>query len=308
VPEPRRTADGSFSLWSETYGEGFHSAEGALAEARQKFVAPAELERFPPGRELVVVEVAVGTGTNTAALIEATAARGLALRWWGLEQDPEPLGLALADPGFRSQWAAPVLARLEQLGGSEAMLWGDARRRLGEVRAVAGGRCDLVLLDAFSPRRCPELWSLEFLTALAQLLSRGGRLLTYCSAAAVRRALQKAGLELAAINTAAVRPHGVRPQGASPWSGGTVASPGPLPPSRWLRPLSPMEWEHLASRAGEPYRDPSGSGSAAAILAARAQAQAASGAESASRWQRRWGVERRRGPAGTPLGGTARGR
>jgi hypothetical protein len=298
VPEPRRTADGSFSLWSETYGEGFHSAEGALTEAWQKFVAPAELQRFPPGRELVVVDVAVGTGTNTAALIEAAAARGLALRWWGLEQDPEPLGLALADPGFRGQWAAPVLARLEQLGGSEAMLWGDARRRLGEVLAVARGRCDLLLLDAFSPRRCPELWSLEFLTALAQLLSPGGRLLTYCSAAAVRRALLEAGLELAAIRTAA----------AGPWSGGTVASPGPLPPCRWLRPLSPMEREHLASRAGEPYRDPSGSGSAAAILAARAQAQAASGAESGSHWQRRWGVERRRGPAGTPLGGSARGR
>jgi hypothetical protein len=41
-------ADGSFSLWSHSFGEGFHSGRGALREARETFLAPSQLERFPP--------------------------------------------------------------------------------------------------------------------------------------------------------------------------------------------------------------------------------------------------------------------
>jgi tRNA U34 5-methylaminomethyl-2-thiouridine-forming methyltransferase MnmC len=302
VPEPRLTSDGSFSLFSAEFGEGFHCADGALGEARTKFIAPAELARFPPGRELVVVEVAVGTGTNTACLLEAVAAGGLKLRWWGLELDPAPLALALGDPRFRCQWPDPVLEQLEALRTSEGMLWGDARQRLAVPLAEAPGGCDLVLLDAFSPQRCPQLWSLEFLSSLARLLNPEGRLLTYCAAAAVRRGLQLAGLHLAAIRTGDHRPDG------RPWWLGTVASPSPLPPSRWLRPLSPMEREHLATRAAEPYRDGSGCATAGEILEARARVQASSGAASSSAWRRRWAIGRPGTAIGTPLGEAAQHR
>ncbi len=280
--EHRPTGDGSYSLYSTTFREGFHSRRGALAEARQKFVGPAELERFPPGRELWVVEVAVGTGTNTAALIEATGKAGLRLRWWGLELDPAPLSLALADPGFRSQWPAAVLERLQELGRGPEMLWGDGRRRIADLPATAAGRCDLVLLDAFSPRRCPQLWSVEFLGALARLLAPEGRLLTYCSAAAVRRGLQLAGLQLASIRSSG--------SDGRQWCLGTVASPAPLPPSPHLRALGRMEREHLQTRAAEPYRDPTGCASAEEILRQRASSQATSTAASSGDWRRRWGI------------------
>ena len=68
--EPRSTADGSFSLFSPEFGEAFHSSRGALTEAREKFVEPAGLERFAKGSSLRVLDVCVGTGCNTAALIE----------------------------------------------------------------------------------------------------------------------------------------------------------------------------------------------------------------------------------------------
>lgn len=295
--QQRRTADGSFSLFSSAVGEGFHSADGALAEARAKFVLPAKLERFAAGGTLQVVEVAVGTGTNTAALVEATHQRGLELSWWGLERDPEPLRLALADSLFRSQWHPKVLTDAEALWASERLLWGDARKRLPELPAALTGACDLVLLDAFSPRRSPELWTLEFLTGLARLLAPQGRLLTYCSAAAVRRALAEAGLELAAIRV-------IAPQEEGTWSGGTVASPSPLASDGVLRGLSPMEREHMASRAGEPYRDPDGQAGAVVILAARERAQAVSSAESGSAWQRRWnGRRHHRRQRGEGIGG-----
>ena len=280
---PRRGRDGSFSLYSGTVDEGFHSAAGALLEANQKFVVPAALERFAPGRQLVVAEVAVGTGTNTAALLAAATSAGLELDWWGMELDHRPLALALADAGFRAQWPAAVIGRLEELSGSDRLRLGDARRLLPELLDTLVGRCDLVLLDAFSPQRCPQLWSLEFLEQLVRLLRPDGRLLTYSSAAAVRRCLQDLGLELRAIRPPASEPER--------WSAGTAASFTPLVPHPSLRPLEPFEREHLASRAGVPYRDPSGTATAAEILERRRREQEQSTAPPAR-------LPRRPGPGG----------
>jgi tRNA U34 5-methylaminomethyl-2-thiouridine-forming methyltransferase MnmC len=283
---PRATADGSFSLWSEAFGEGFHCAAGALGEARATFIEPAGLERLPPGATLQVVEVAVGTGTNTAALIEAAADRRLRLAWCGLECDRRPLALALADARFRAQWRPGTLAALEHHTTS-GLLLGDARQRLADLAPLAG-RVDLVLLDAFSPRRCPQLWTQEFLAALARLLAPRGRLLTYSAAAAVRRSLELAGLQIATIGPSAALAPGGRP---ARWSGGTAASPSPLPHAGPLAPLSLQEREHLATAAAEPYRDPTGRAEAAAITAARASAQAAGAAGSTSAWRRRWRLD-----------------
>lgn len=276
-----------------------------MREARETFVVPADLGRFTPGSRLTVVEVCVGTASNTAALLEACADQGLQLQWWGLELDPEPLRLALADGAFRQQWRPATLEALEQLqrdgtwrspGGEGRLLWGDARRRMQELPQALQGGVQLVLHDAFSPRHCPELWTVEFLGDLAALLAREGRLITYCSAAAVRQGLRLAGLQLAAIPTQERLHQG---SGSSPprraWSGGTVASPSPLPAGPGLRALEPMELEHLATSAAEPYRDPGRAAEAAAILASRSQSQAerlASGATSSSgSWRRRWGLE-----------------
>ncbi len=287
--EPRRTADGSFSLFSREVGEGFHSGLGALSEARAKFVAPAELERWSPGSTLQVLDVCVGTGCNTAALLEACNARGLALNWWGLELDREPNALALADPGFCSQWEPETLQQLAELSRGAQMLWGDARNQLPQLLERQRGRLDLILMDAFSPSRCPQLWTLEFLSGLAALLLPSGRLLTYCSAAAIRRSLRLAGLEIASI----CAPSGLLKQ-INDWSGGTAASPSSLEGAAQLRPLSPMEEEHLQTNAAEPYRDPTGNSDRATILRerqlAQAAAMAAGGVEATGGWRRRWGL------------------
>jgi tRNA U34 5-methylaminomethyl-2-thiouridine-forming methyltransferase MnmC len=326
----RAGGDGSFSLWSEAFREGFHSGRGALREARETFLAPSQLERFPPGTTLRVVEVCVGTGGNLALLLEACAAAGIALEWWGLELDPRPLALALTNETFRRAWQPQTLNLLERLRDNGdwrsemsrgRLLWGDARQTLAALLREREGQLDLVWHDPFSPRRCPELWTLECLGATARLLAPSGRWISYCSAAAVRETLRCLRLQLVAL--AIHDPSREAPAGAAAgapggpgarttlWSGGTVASPtrlgagptrdgvdrdgapraGPL----W-RELSAMERDHLASAAGEPYRDPTGTADSATILASRLAAQADALARgtraSSSAWRQRWGVGR----------------
>ncbi|MEB3159444.1 MAG: MnmC family methyltransferase [Synechococcus sp.] len=293
------TADGSLSLHSSHFEEAFHSSAGALAEAKAKFVTPAELQRFDGDSQLRVLDVCVGLGYNSAALMDALPRAGQpTLHWWGLELDPRPLNLALSDEGFRKMWSSRVLNRLDALqelgcwnevSRADAplcqgqMLWGDARTQLKLL--PQGLQFDLVLMDAFSPSHCPELWSEEFLGTLAQRLAPAGRLLTYSRAAAIRGSLQRAGLELRSLLPA--------PGQRKEWSSGTLASrpdtgrPLPNHGPGW-NPLSPMEKEHLLTRAAIPYRDPSGRDNAASIQQRRQQEQQHCELESTSSWQRRW--------------------
>jgi len=339
----RQGADGSFSLWSPRFGEGFHSRRGALREARETFLAPSQLERFSPGQRLTVVEVCVGTGTNLALLLESCAELGLELEWWGLELDPAPLQLALAEPAFRSQWNPQTLKTLETLSerggwqqgcwqqggwqqscgqqscghqscgqqgaGSGRMLWGDARQTLPHLLEQRRGQVDLIWHDAFSPQHCPQLWSVEFLGSLAELLADGGRWISYCSAAAVREGLRLADLNVVALAAEAEGVEGavegveraddwLKPNPSADqrraWSSGTLASRAPLAPSAVWRRLTAIEREHLACSAGEPYHDPSGTAEATAIQAYRRETQADSLARGertpSSAWRRRWGL------------------
>ena len=184
----------------------------------------------------------LGLGYNTAAVLEALPRAGPKLRWWGLELDRRPLEQALEQASFQSLWSASVLAKLEAIrdyrGWEEPnsqgiQLWGDARSMLQEIPETV--RFDLVLLDAFSPQRCPELWSEEFLGALAQRLAPQGRLLTYSRSAAVRASLKRAGLSLYSLLPA--------PGERVGWSSGTMATRAdacPLDGPGW-RQLSAME-------------------------------------------------------------------
>jgi tRNA U34 5-methylaminomethyl-2-thiouridine-forming methyltransferase MnmC len=210
------------------------------------------------------------------------------------------LQLALAEPEFRSQWQPQTLETLEALSerdgwqrgaGSGRLLWGDARQTLPNLLEQRRGQVDLIWHDAFSPQHCPQLWTVEFLGSLAELLADGGRWISYSSAAAVREGLRLAHLNLAALATPTA---GLSGQQQSSWSGGTVASQQQLPPSVLWRPLSAMELEHMSCSAGEPYRDPTGTTNSAEILEQRRDAQAASlarGERSGSgAWRKRWGL------------------
>ena len=52
---------------------------------------------------------------------------------------------------------------------------------------------NFIFLDAFTPAKCPALWSLEFFKLLYEHLDKNGMILTYSNSAAVRNAMINAG-------------------------------------------------------------------------------------------------------------------
>ncbi|MBO1348142.1 MAG: hypothetical protein EBE86_012435 [Hormoscilla sp. GUM202] len=160
-------------------------------------------------------------------------------------------------PELLAQLATTHLLQTERL---QAQLHiADARQTIVQVYN-RGFRADAIFLDPFSPPHCPGLWTVEFLDLVAKCLGPSGKLATYSSAAAVRKALL-----LAELKIGSVPPVGRR-------SPSTVASRI----DKHLPPLSPQEREHLLTRAAIPYRDPNLSDSAEVIIQRRHREQEAS--------------------------------
>ncbi|OUC14251.1 MAG: hypothetical protein B0A82_13290 [Alkalinema sp. CACIAM 70d] len=285
---PQSTDDGSYTFFSEEFGESFHSRQGAKAEAFQKFSEVTRLREKAQRPRLKLLDVCYGLGYNTAAALETVwqVNPDCQVEIYGLEIDPTvPLG-AIA-PDLMASWTAPVQQVLQTLAEHHKylqptlqahLLIGDARQTI-QALITQEFQADAIFFDPFSPRRCPQLWTIEFFAQVAQCLAPDGMLSTYSRSASVRSALLAAGLQIGSIPLGETHlPH--------EWSQGTIAAWPPTP----LEPLSPMEQEHLNTRAAIPYRDPLLSDSAAAILQRHQEEQTASKLESTSSWRRRWNI------------------
>ena len=58
---------------------------------------------------------------------------------------------------------------------------------------------NLIFLDAFTPAKCPALWSIDFFKLLFKHLDYNGKILTYSNSAAIRNAFIEAGFNVGKI-------------------------------------------------------------------------------------------------------------
>jgi tRNA U34 5-methylaminomethyl-2-thiouridine-forming methyltransferase MnmC len=278
---PQPTADGSFTFFSAEIGESFHSIQGAKEEALLKFVEPCQLAQKAQQPVLRLLDVCYGLGYNTACALEVIWRHNSNCRveLLALELDPAVPKAAIAHH-LLDNYTQPIPQLLEVLATSlqvqtnqfHAQLYlGDARTTIQQLRQ-SNFQADAIFLDPFSPPRCPQLWTVEFLGQLASCCAPDGRLATYSCAASVRSALIAAGFKIGTTLQVGNR------------QPGTVASftDDNLPP------LSERSQEHLQTRAAIPYRDPQLCDSAEVILQRRQIEQQASSLEPSSRWHKRW--------------------
>lgn len=285
---PVATDDGSFTFFSEAFGETFHSRQGARAEAFQKFASATQLAERARGPSLRLLDVCYGLGYNTAAALETIWSINpeCQVEVYGLELDAS-VPLAALEPEVIAVWSSRVQKVLRAIAHDHqfitptlhaTLLIGDARQTIQQV-TDSPFQADAIFFDPFSPRRCPQLWTVEFFRQVRQCCDRHGTLSTYSRSASVRAALLEAGFAIGTI-----------PLGSHPlpheWSQGTVAGLHPAA----LPPLSPMEQEHLQTRAAIPYRDPELGDRPETILHRHQQEQQHCQRESTSSWRRRWGI------------------
>ncbi|WP_019499374.1 tRNA (5-methylaminomethyl-2-thiouridine)(34)-methyltransferase MnmD [Pseudanabaena sp. PCC 6802] len=274
------TADGSTTFFSDVFGEAFHSIHGAKQEAEAKFVLPARIRAKAERKGCVnIIDVCYGLGYNSAAAIACIDELGSGkpqLQIVALENNWQVPKAAIAS-GLLDIWPQTLVQHLKVLAETKgvktanlnlSLLIGDARQTMQDLPKTWA---DAIFLDPFSPPRCPQLWTMEFISLLASCLKPDGYLVTYSCAAAVRSAMLAAGLEISSSS----------PVGRK--APGTVAAFS----NNDLPPLTEAEKEILQTRAAIPYRDPHLSDPAAAIIQRRQLEQNLSGLESTSAWKRR---------------------
>ncbi|MEL6223499.1 MAG: MnmC family methyltransferase [Cyanobacteria bacterium J06627_8] len=285
---PFQTYDGSYTFFSDEFKEHFHSRDGAKAEAVQKFSNVAKLTRKSRHASVKLLDVCYGLGYNSAASLETIWDENpdCQITLYALELDASVPLAAIAPPLINS-WTPLVQdiltaiahhqhCRAQQLEAN--LLIGDARHTIQQI-IDQGFQADAIFFDPFSPRRCPQLWTVEFFTQVSRCLAPTGILSTYSRSASVRAAMVEAGLTIGTIPLD--RPH--RPH---EWAQGTVAAFS----SDDLHPLSQMEYEHLQTRAAIPFRDLTMNDTAEQILGRHQIEQQLSSKEATTQWRRRWGI------------------
>lgn len=100
---------------------------------------------------------------------------------------------------------------------------------------------NFIFLDAFTPAKCPALWTVEFFRELYNKLEDDGMILTYSNSAAVRNAFLQNGFSVGKIYDAQMKKFT-----------GTVATK-----NKFLiqYPLSEVDINLIHSKAGIPFRD-----------------------------------------------------
>ena len=286
------TKDGSYSLRSEFFQENFHSLLGAFEETKIKFTAPSDLKRFK-GKSLNVLDICFGLGYNTASLIDELIKQKSNLNLYALEIDKKPLEYSLGNKSFHELWDPKIRKIFETLYRKDyfedqffkcSLLWGDAREKINIIPPAI--KFDIIYLDGFSPQKCPQVWTIEFLSKVTEKLNPNGYFITYCSSAAVRNTLRNLGLEIFTIKPS----H----NGSTFWSLGTVAikkfDKNKIKTNLNFENLSVMEEEHLLTKAGIPYKDLNLNSSKEDILKKRLEEQLLSNLLSTKKWREKWGM------------------
>ena len=284
------TKDGSYSLRSLFFKENFHSLLGALQETKTKFTDPSDLQRFR-GKSFNVLDICFGLGYNSASLLNEVIKQNSYLNLYALEIDKNPLKYSLGNKSFMKLWTPKVKKIFESLHRNDyfedqflkcKILWGDAREKIDIIPSA--NKFDLIYLDGFSPQKCPQVWTVEFLSKVRERLTPQGYLITYSSSAAVRKTLRNLGLEIFTIKP----PLNDR----TFWSKGTVAiaefDENKIKSNYNFEKLSVMEEEHLLTKASVPYRDEYLNSDKDNIIKQRIDEQLFSHLGSSKIWRKKW--------------------
>ena len=216
-----KTNDGSITYHNEKFGETYHSISGAIDESIRKFVEPCNIDEISCRKSIRVLDVCFGLGYNSLAFIYELFKRKTKckIEIIALENDPEIMekmfdisfdnelrvyyyflkravndalfdGKKFCKEGLRVE-EEKILYKLEKNVKIDFKIK-DAREAVNEIN----GEFEIVFLDPFSPKKCPELWEEQFIADIGKKCSVGCVLTTYSCARIARDNLQKAGFDV----------------------------------------------------------------------------------------------------------------
>ncbi|MFZ4400739.1 MAG: tRNA (5-methylaminomethyl-2-thiouridine)(34)-methyltransferase MnmD [Bacteroidales bacterium] len=198
------TEDGSPTLFSETYGEHYHSIHGAIQESKHIFIQAGFNALEKKSGNINILEIGFGTGLNALLTLQEAAIFSTKINYVSIEP-------VILEKSIFSQLNYADLLNNKSLQFaffkmhetpwnfphyiSEQFILHKIEAKLQEVE-LAENVFDLVYFDAFSPEIQPELWELQIFNKIYASMKNKGILCTYSAKGIVKRALKSAGFEI----------------------------------------------------------------------------------------------------------------
>lgn len=188
----RTTADGSKTLYSEKFGQHYHSVFGAETESLEVFIQLGLLEATGKFKEINLFELGFGSGLNARLSARFAQEKGVFINYTGIEAYPVEEEFSAALP--------------EETAALHALTWDVTHQinpwfRFRKIKAFledfsSEERFNVVYFDAFAPESQPELWTVEVFEKIAGLMVEEGVMTTYCSKVSVQRNMRAAGFKV----------------------------------------------------------------------------------------------------------------
>ncbi len=196
-----RTSDNSKTVYSEQFGEHYHSSFGAKTESEHIFIEAGLKYISKENNSINILEMGFGTGLNALLTYKYTIENSLNIKYTTFEAYPlkieeikllnYPDLLDIDSESFEKMHISmeqPVIISKEF--GFELII-----NKFQSVNLISNN-FDLVYYDAFSPDIQPELWTQEIFNKVYKAMKTGGVLTTYSCKGLVKRNLKASGFSI----------------------------------------------------------------------------------------------------------------
>jgi tRNA U34 5-methylaminomethyl-2-thiouridine-forming methyltransferase MnmC len=188
------TKDGSSSIYLEDLDEHYHSPRGAISESEHVFIEAGLNQIDKP--KIKILEVGFGTGLNALLTLQRANSK---IVYHSLEAYP------------LSQEITSQINYGEILSGKDiftqihAETWDEeykinyhsfAKYHTKLLEYNTDIKYNLVYYDAFAPSKQPEMWDIEPLKHIFEIMEEGGIFVTYCAAGQFKRNMKEIGFVL----------------------------------------------------------------------------------------------------------------
>ena len=203
------TDDGSNTIYLEDMDETYHSRYGALQESNHVFIKNGfrYVLGDEHGKTIRVFEMGLGTGLN--AVLTAMESRKLRfpVEYTSIEPNPVPGHIIdLLDYGriLNHPSGETILHEIHHADWGEFVRlhnyfkFRKIKTTLQDMGPEITG-FDLIYYDAFAPGKQPEMWHIDVLEKIYEIMDDKAVLVTYCAKGQVKRDLRDVGMSVQTI-------------------------------------------------------------------------------------------------------------
>lgn len=204
------TGDNSKTLLIPEMEETYHSTHGALTESKHIYINAGLkpfIESHQKNNALHIFEMGFGTGLNAILTYESTIEDQLDVFYTTIEKYPISLN-ELDDLAYDSEFSNQKKAIFQQMHQiSDDKLYSLSphfhfKKLIADIHLtpLKNHQFDLIYYDAFAPKHQADLWTLDILQKMYDVLKTNGVLITYCAQGQFKRNLKSIGFEVVSLD------------------------------------------------------------------------------------------------------------